>query len=76
MSEETSKQAKREFTVKDGYLLLIGVLLSFMMQLAYDSIREEPLFRSIASITNMRAILAVICAVVIFWMLRSVLKEK
>jgi hypothetical protein len=61
---------KQKVSMNDMILLFMGILLSFMLQLLYDVLREEPFYQSIMSASYWRAFLTVICAIIIYLMLR------
>jgi len=66
---------KSRLTPKDLILLLSGVMLGFLLQLLYDTFREEPLYQSIMPTSYWRSLLAIICGLLIIVMLSYALKR-
>ena len=52
-----------KFNMKDLLLLIQGVLIAFILQIFYDTLREAPFYQNIAPTEVWRSVLAVICLI-------------
>jgi len=74
---EPSKMSKEsKVTMKDMLLLVEGILIAFIIQLFYDTLREEPLYKNLLPIQYWRSILAVICGIFAFLILNYFKKHS
>ena len=55
---------KLKIFARDFYLFVSGIILSFLLQLIYDSMREEPFYQNIMPISHWRFVLALVCLIV------------
>jgi len=53
--------------LRDAFFFFSGIIVSFILQLFYDAIREEPFYQNIMSMTYWRSVLAVSCGII--WVL-------
>ena len=67
---------KPQFTRKDAYLLIIGVLLAFMVQLFYDSFREAQTYQNLIPMRYWNVILAAVVAIFAVWLLKKFDERK
>ena len=73
MSEQTRKEDSK-VNMKDMLLLIEGILIAFVLQLVYDTIREEPLYQNLLPTQYWRSILAVITGILAIAGLRYLVK--
>lgn len=66
---------KPKLTTKEMLLLIEGILIAFLLQLFYDTLREDPFYQSIMPIPYWRSLLAIICGALTIVMLRYVVKQ-
>lgn len=57
-------------SVKDLLLLIQGVLVAFILQIFYDTLRESSFYQNIAPIEVWRVVLAVICGILVLLIFR------
>jgi Mn2+/Fe2+ NRAMP family transporter len=60
---ENAKRENSKVNMKDILLLIEGILIAFVLQLVYDTIREEPLYQNLLPTQYWRSILSVITAI-------------
>lgn len=63
-------------TRKDMYLLLEGVLIAFLLQMLYDTLREEPFYQNLLPIQYWRTILTLIIGFFAFLILYYLNKNQ
>jgi uncharacterized membrane protein len=61
--------------LENAFFLFSGIIVSFLLQLFYDSIREEPIYQNMMSTSYWRAVLAIICGI-LFALMVYVLKKR
>lgn len=65
---DTSTIPKESKTLlRDAFFFFSGIIVSFILQLFYDAIREEPFYQNIMSMTYWRSVLAISCGII--WVL-------
>jgi len=65
MIREIKNMASKAF-LRDFYLFWSGIIVSFLLQLFYDAIREDPFYQRMMPMAYWRGVLAVSCGIAWF----------
>jgi len=76
--DETKQELSNgsKLNVKNLLLLIQGILIAFILQLFYDTLREVPFYQNIAPTEVWRSVLAIICGIFVLLIFRYFKKHS